>query len=91
MVLTVGRLSIGVLVFIAVVLIIIAILCGSICVMHKLRKMDAERFVTRCASTKVCYSYVMCSESIHTFLSFQLCLQLPICADFLMTWCETPL
>ena len=39
---------IGVLVLIAVVLMIIAILCGSICVVRKLRKMDAERFVRKC-------------------------------------------
>ena len=32
----------GVLMFIVVVLIIIGILCGSICVVYKLRKMDAE-------------------------------------------------
>ena len=53
MVLTVGLSSTGILVSIAVVLMIIAIVCGSICVVRKLRKMDAERFVTRCASTKV--------------------------------------
>ena len=44
--LTVVLLFTGVLTFIAVVLMIIAILCGSICVVHQLRKMDAERFVT---------------------------------------------
>ena len=60
MVLTVGLSSVVVLVFIAVVLMIIAILCGSICVMHKLRKMDAERFAI-CASTKVSYSYAATS------------------------------
>ena len=53
MVLTIGLSSTGILVSIAVVLMIIAIVCGSICVVRKLRKMDAERFVTRCASTKV--------------------------------------
>ena len=46
MALTVVLLFTGVLTFIAVVLMIIAILCGSICVVHQLRKMDAERFVT---------------------------------------------
>ena len=38
--------------FIAVVLMIMAILCGSICIMYKRWEMDAKRFVTRCASTK---------------------------------------
>ena len=66
MVLTVVLLSVWVLVAIAVVLIIIAIVCGSICVVQKLRKMNGERFVTRCASTKVSYSRIMCSQSIHT-------------------------
>ena len=66
MVLTVGLLIAGVLVFFAMILIFIAILCGSICVVHQLRKMDAGRFVRRCASSKV--SYIMCSDSIHTFL-----------------------
>ena len=46
---------IGVLVFTAVVLMIITILCGSICVVHKLRKMDAKRFVRKCTSSKVSY------------------------------------
>ena len=54
-VLTVGLLLTVALVLIAVVLMIIAILCGSICVVRKLRKMDAKRFVTRCASSKVSY------------------------------------
>ena len=49
MVLTVVLLSVWVLVSIVVVLMIIAMLCGSICVVRKLRKMNAERFVTRCA------------------------------------------
>ena len=55
MALTVVLLFTGVLTFIAVVLMIIAILCGSICVVHQLRKMDAGRFVRRCASSKVSY------------------------------------
>ena len=38
--------------FIAVLLTIITILCGSICIMYKLWEMDAKRFVTRCVSTK---------------------------------------
>ena len=54
-VLTVGLLIAGVLVFFAMILIFIAILCGSICVVHQLRKMDAGRFVRRCASSKVSY------------------------------------
>ena len=55
MVLTVGLSSTGVMVFIAVVLMIIAIVCGSICVVRKLGKMDAERFVARCSSTEVLF------------------------------------
>ena len=70
MVLTVGLSSTGILVSIAVLLMIIAIVCGSICVVRKLRKMDAERFVT---IQLKCFSYVMCSQSIHTFLSSQFC------------------
>ena len=41
----------GVLMFIAVVLMVIAILCGSICVMHKLKKMDTETNIY--AETKI--------------------------------------
>ena len=55
LVLTVGLLLTVALVLIAVVLMIIAILCGSICVVRKLRKMDAERFVRKCTSSKVSY------------------------------------
>ena len=49
-VLTVVLVVAGVLVFTAMVLMIMAILCGSICVVQKLRKLDAKRFVTGCAS-----------------------------------------
>ena len=42
MALTVVPESAGILMFVAVVLMIIAILCGSICVVHKLRKMAAK-------------------------------------------------
>ena len=38
--------------FIAVLLTIITILCGTIYIMYKLWEMDAKRFVTRCVSTK---------------------------------------
>ena len=44
-VLTVVLVFAGVLVFIAMVLMIMAILCGSICVVQKLRKMDAKRLL----------------------------------------------
>ena len=82
MVLTVGLLIAGVLVFFAMILIFIAILCGSICVVHQLRKMDAGRFVRRCASSKVSYPL----HNVQYFYSHILnyaCI-LPTCADFLM-------
>ena len=56
-VLTIVLVFAGVLVFIAMVLMIMAILCGSICVVQKLRKMDAKRFVTGCASLFVRFSF----------------------------------
>ena len=80
MVLTVGLSSTGVLVSIAVVLMIIAIVCGSICVVRKLRKMDAERFVT---IQLKCFS--ICNvQSVYPH-NLVLLILLPICYDIFMT------
>ena len=81
-VLTVGLLLTVALVLIAVVLMIIAILCGSICVVHKLRKMDAKRFVTRCAHLK-CLIHRECAVSLSNILNYTY-IQYPMCADFLL-------
>ena len=57
-VLTVVLVFAGVLVFIAVLLMNMAILCGSICVAHKLWEMNAKRFVTGYASSKQHLSHI---------------------------------
>ena len=58
MVLTIVLVFAGVFVFIAVLLMIMAILCGSICVVQKLREMNAKRFVTGYASSKQHLSHI---------------------------------